>query len=277
MELAPVQAAADDEVGAARLTDAANDFAYDASAVLDILATVLVVALVPQRAHEAVKEVAMRDMDLDRVEAAFLQANRRFYLLALRFVDLVNREASGGMAPRSRNRDLVSGQGRRTDGQLAVGAEPTGRADVVKLTDGKAVMLMDCRSELLHAGHELVVVGTQIDSRSRLPKNRGHVNRSQATSGHILIHRQRIAVISGVVEIPAPGRLRRLDHPVLHNEFRSILDRRKKCFILVHRNAPHFTRNRYRRGMGLGGMKPKTRRQDRGLSTTASSRFPFPG
>ena len=56
MEFAPVQTAADDEVGAARLADAFDDLAYDARAVLDVLATVFVIALVPKRADEAVEK-----------------------------------------------------------------------------------------------------------------------------------------------------------------------------------------------------------------------------
>ena len=276
VELTAVQTAADDEVGAARLADAADDLAHDARSVLDVLATVLVVALVPQGAHEAVQEIAVGDVHLDCVEAAFLQANGRLDLLALRLVDLVNRKASGGMAPRGGNRDLVGGQGRRADGQLAVGAEPAGGADVVKLTDGEAIVLVDRRGELLHAGHELVVVRAQIDTRCRLPKDSRHVDRGQAACGHILIHRQRIAAISGVVEIPAPRGLRRLDHPVLHDEVRGNLDWRKKCFVLVHQNAPHFMRSQFRRGRALADISEGSAKAAQ-LGVRASVRFPFLG
>lgn len=115
MEFAPVQTAADDEVGAARLADAFDDLAHDARAVLDVLATVFVIALVPKRADEAVEKVPVSHVHLDGIEPALLQPHGSLDLQALLLVDLLDRQAARGLAPRLGNRHLVLGQRRGRD------------------------------------------------------------------------------------------------------------------------------------------------------------------
>lgn len=49
-----------------------------------------------------------------------------------------------------------------------------------------------------------------------------------------------IAAVGGAVLVPAPRRLRSLDHPVLQHEIRRYLNRRQKLLEAFHANSPPF-------------------------------------
>ena len=66
-ELLAVRANADDEVLAATLFDAADDLALQTRAVLDALATVLVIAMIPNAGSEAQQKVAVGGVHFDAV------------------------------------------------------------------------------------------------------------------------------------------------------------------------------------------------------------------
>ena len=152
-----VRANAHDEVLAAPLLHASDDLAYQARAVLDGLATVLVVAMVPHARHEAQQEVAVRRVHLDAIETGLLGALGRCEVALFERLDLFKRKAARGIAVRFGARELVCGQRRRAPGP-AFGLDSGTVLEY--LSDELASVPVHGVSQLRKAGNELVIVQT---------------------------------------------------------------------------------------------------------------------
>ena len=133
--------------------------------------------------HEAVRKATKRaiacakavsythlHVHLDGIEPALLQPHGSLDLQALLLVDLLDRQAARGLAPRLGNRHLVLGQRRGRDRGKPVRGRAGRRADMMQLTDGEAPVLVNGLVELDHAGNEPVVVSAQVDASRRFPQ-----------------------------------------------------------------------------------------------------------
>ena len=150
-----VRAHAHDEVLAAALLHAANDLAHQARTVLERLATVLVVAVVPHARYEAQQEVAVRRVHLDAVEPGLLRAFGSGEVPLLERLDLLEGQPARGMAVRLGARKLLRGQRRRAPGP-SLGLDR--RAVLEDLGDKLAPVPVHGIGQPGKTGDELVVV-----------------------------------------------------------------------------------------------------------------------
>ena len=224
-EFLAVRAHAHDEVLAAALLHATDDLARKARAVLDGLAAVLIVAMVPHAGREAQQEVAVCRVHLDTVEPGLLGALRGGEIALFERRDLLERQAARRVAVRLGARQLLGAQRRRAPCP-ALGFD--GGAVLENLRDELAPVVMHGIGQPGKTGDELVVVQAAervgfhgVDAAVGIVDQGGGIVADHASQddGRRTALGNRVvqaddAVIAELARVPRHRGRRRLDHAV---------------------------------------------------------------
>ena len=156
--LLTVHAQAEGIVRAETLAQPGDDFERQAGTVFEALGAILVVAAVPDPAHEAFQIVAVRAVDFDAVKPGGFGAFGGLEIEFLVLRDFFGGEASRGLAHRRGTGDFIRPEIGGADGQAAAVSGHGRGPGVVELAEHGAAVRVAAFHEALHAGEEPVVV-----------------------------------------------------------------------------------------------------------------------
>lgn len=150
--LLTVHAQAEGIVRAETLAQPGDDFERQAGTVFEALGAILVVAAVPDPAHEAFQIVAVRAVDFDAVKPGGFGAFGGLEIEFLVLRDFFGGEASRGLAHRRGTGDFIRPEIGGADGQAAAVSGHGRGPGVVELAEHGAAVRVAAFHEALHAG-----------------------------------------------------------------------------------------------------------------------------